>query len=84
MDNFLIITSDEQVSLNLCVRLERSFILDVVLAIQGMMIFTLIENLNYVFLLSESSWPDENKFLYILNSNGWEQFINVMELLYGM
>lgn len=70
--------------MNLCVNLERSFILDVVLAIQGMMIFTLIENLNYVFLLSESSWPDENKFLYILNSNGWEQFINVMEFLYGM
>lgn len=44
----------------------------------------LIENLNYVFLLSESSWPDEKKFLYILNSKDWEQFINVMELLYGM
>lgn len=85
MDNFLIITSDEQVSQGIFMSVWREVLYQMCfLPFIEWRNLPLIENLNYVFLVSETTWPDENKFLYILNSKGWGQFINVMELLYGM
>lgn len=52
--------------MNFHVGLERSFKLCASRRSQNEDFLPSFENLNCMFLLSESSWPDENKFLYFL------------------